>query len=251
MINKILELFDSREEIPLFYSENGSRLWGIASPDSDFDIRGMHLPSSRQYFDYCQAKEQIEIMDGDFDFVSFSLDKLFSLLAQSNPSVLEWVRSHQVYLNELPEWNRFRTDLLASIHFKSLFYHYLSLAVNHLKMIKSGKKSTFKTVFYSARGLLSAASAYQSILPELDMEQLCLQFSPMHPIVELIQKSIEKKRSQAESMILKEDEKDICLTILQTQIEQLNALKMVDKYDNTTIKSVLTDYSIFIKSRYY
>ena len=31
----IQQLFEERQDIPLFYIESGSRLWGIASPDSD------------------------------------------------------------------------------------------------------------------------------------------------------------------------------------------------------------------------
>ncbi len=49
---EIEKLFEQRSDIPLFYIESGSRLWGMASPDSDYDVRGFHLPSKDQYFDY-------------------------------------------------------------------------------------------------------------------------------------------------------------------------------------------------------
>ena len=48
----IQQLFEERQDIPLFYIESGSRLWGMVSPDSDYDVRGFHLPSKDQYFDY-------------------------------------------------------------------------------------------------------------------------------------------------------------------------------------------------------
>lgn len=82
----IQQLFEERQDIPLFYIESGSRLWGMASPDSDYDVRGFHLPSKDQYFDYKKYRDLIEIMDGDFDFfASYDLDKMFGLLAKSNP----------------------------------------------------------------------------------------------------------------------------------------------------------------------
>jgi len=103
--HEIEKLFQQRQDIPLFYIESGSRLWGMASPDSDYDVRGFHLPSKDQYFDYKKYRDLIEIMDGDFDFVSYDLDKMFGLLAKSNPTVLEWVRAHIVYFNAFPEWH--------------------------------------------------------------------------------------------------------------------------------------------------
>lgn len=87
-------------EIPLFYVESGSRLWGMASPDSDYDVRGFHLQRPEHYFDYRQHRHLIEIMQGDFDFVSYDLDKMFGLLAKSNPSVLEWIRAYIIYFTQ-------------------------------------------------------------------------------------------------------------------------------------------------------
>ena len=55
----IQQLFEERQDIPLFYIESGSRLWGIASPDSDNDVRGFHLPSKDQYFDYKKYRDRL------------------------------------------------------------------------------------------------------------------------------------------------------------------------------------------------
>lgn len=100
MIKHIHKVFKETEEIPLFHIESGSRLWGIASPDSDYDIRGFHIQSKRQYFDFKKHRDIIEVLDGDFDFVSYDIDKIFGLLAKSNPTVFEWIRSNIVSLTE-------------------------------------------------------------------------------------------------------------------------------------------------------
>jgi uncharacterized protein len=87
MTANIQSLFKTIDAISLCYIESGNQLWGIASPDSNFDVRGFHLQSKQQHFDFKQHRDIIEVMDGDFDFVSYDLDKMFGLLAKSNPPV--------------------------------------------------------------------------------------------------------------------------------------------------------------------
>lgn len=64
MRQEIDNLFKDLDEKPLFYIESGSRLWGIASPYSDYDVRGFHLQSKQQYFDFKKHRDIIEVMDG-------------------------------------------------------------------------------------------------------------------------------------------------------------------------------------------
>jgi predicted nucleotidyltransferase len=144
MRQEIDKLFKDIEEIPLFYIESGSRLWGVASPDSDYDVRGFHLQSKRQYFDFKKHRDIIEVMDGDFDFVSYDIDKMFGLLVKSNPTVFEWIRANIVYFNELPDWTTFQQDVITNFDFKALFHHYISLAKGNINLMETGKKFNLK-----------------------------------------------------------------------------------------------------------
>ncbi|NAR52291.1 hypothetical protein GPS64_16885 [Acinetobacter haemolyticus] len=73
--HEIEKLFQQRQDIPLFYIESGSRLWGMASPDSDYDVRGFHLPSKDQYFDSLYTTNFI----GPLSYQAFSFLKLLAL----------------------------------------------------------------------------------------------------------------------------------------------------------------------------
>ena len=120
----------------------------------------------------------IEVLDGDLDLVSFSLDKAFSLLANSNPSLLEWFRGDIVYLNNFKGYEKLKKEVLKEINFKALFWHYVSMGKqNYVKYVEKDKQYTYKKVLYVLRGLLSAEFIYQKKqIPPLDFEELIEKF---------------------------------------------------------------------------
>ncbi|MHA3097914.1 nucleotidyltransferase domain-containing protein [Acinetobacter brisouii] len=247
----IQQLFEQRQDIPLFYIESGSRLWGMASPDSDYDVRGFHLPSKAQYFDYKKHRDLIEIMDGDFDFVSYDLDKMFGLLAKSNPTVLEWVRAHIEYLNAVPEWDEFRQGLLERIDYSALYYHYLSLAENGMKVMQVADNFTYKKVFYSIRGLLSAELALQENMPALLITDLFAQIEPNDPLRNWAEKYLEIKKQQKEKALLSENEQSEILKQLELKQAQLAAQNIQKANRREQLDQYLTDYSQYLKQHFY
>lgn len=251
MRQEIDKLFKDIEEIPLFYIESGSRLWGIASPDSDYDVRGFHLQSKRQYFDFKKYLDIIEVMDGDFDFVSYDIDKMFGLLVKSNPTVFEWVRANIIYLNQLPDWTTFQQDVITNIDFKALFHHYISLAKGNINSMETGKKFTYKTAFYCIRGLLSADLANRQIIPELLIDDLFKQFNNDNEVLKIAKDSLERKKQHAEKEEVLESDKQKILTAIKDFTGQLE-IKAPDSSDNRQrLERVLTDYSFNLKTSFY
>lgn len=248
---EIQNLFKERDDIPLFYIESGSRLWGMASPNSDYDVRGFHLPSKAQYYDYRKYRDLIEIMDGDFDFVSFDLNKMFGLLAKSNPTVLEWVRAHIVYFNEFPEWDKFSDGLLERIDYKALYYHYLSLAKGGMHVMQTADKFTYKKVFYSIRGLISAELASQQIMPELLITQLFEQIEIKDPLRHWAQDYLEIKKQQKEKAQVSEYEQQYILKLLNDKIEALNQRTIEPTNNLEKLQQYLTEYSFNLKQHFY
>lgn len=247
MRQQIDNVFKDKDEKPLFYIESGSRLWGIASPDSDFDVRGFHLQSKQQYFDFKKHRDIIEIMDGDFDFVSYDIDKMFGLLQKSNPTVFEWVRSNIIYLNELPDWATFQNNIIKNIDFKALFYHYLSLAKGSINLMESGKKFTYKTSFYCIRGLLSADIATRQIIPELLIDDLFNQFDHDNEVLKIAKNSLERKKQQTEKEeVLKSDKQNI-LTAIKNFTRQLEVKTLDSSNKRQKLENVLKDYSYNLK----
>lgn len=251
MRQEIDNLFKNLDEKPLFYIESGSRLWGIASPDSDFDVRGFHLQSKRQYFDFKKHRDIIEVMDGDFDFVSYDIDKMFGLLVKSNPTVFEWVRANIVYFNELPEWTTFQQDVMTNFDFKALFHHYISLAKGNIHLMETGKKFTYKTAFYCIRGLLSADLATRYIIPELLIDDLFKQFENDNEVLKIAKESLERKKQQAEKEEVLDSDKQKILTAIKDFTVQLEVKAPESSNNRQKLESILTDYSFNLKTNFY
>ncbi|MDO4228332.1 MAG: nucleotidyltransferase domain-containing protein [Capnocytophaga sp.] len=251
MKQQIIDLFKNKEEIPLFYVESGSRLWGIASPDSDFDVRGFHLQSKNQYFDFKTHPDIIEVMQGDFDFVSYDVDKMFGLLAKSNPTVFEWIRAHIVYFNELPYWSDLQKNVIDNFDFKALFHHYISLSKGNLNLMETGKKFTYKTAFYCIRGLLSAYLSTKKIVPELLIDNLFGQFDKENEVLKIAKDSLARKKQQTEKQEVGDKEKVIILKAINDFIQELSKTHIESCNNKQKLEKVLTEYSFSLKNSFY
>ena len=251
MKERVEKTFEDIEEIPLFYIESGSRLWGIASPDSDFDVRGFHIQSKKQYFDFKRHRDIIEILDGDFDLVSYELGKMFGLLAKSNPNVFEWVRANIVYFNSLPEWPELQAQIIENFDFHALFHHYRSMAKGHLRLLETGREFTYKKAFYCIRGLLSAEVAAKEIIPELLIDNLFDQVDEGSEVMEIAKDSLDRKKQQAEKETVPEPDQKKILTAISDFAGQLESKAPQKGNNRQKLESVLSAYSHFIRTEYY
>src|SRR5436190_9326529 len=82
----------------LFACESGSRAWGFASCDSDYDVRFLYVHARDWYLSVEDRRDVIEqpIVD-DLDVSGWELRKALRLLRKSNPPLLEWLQSPMVY----------------------------------------------------------------------------------------------------------------------------------------------------------
>src|SRR5215475_720098 len=81
----------------LFVTISGAHLYGFESPDSDFDLRGVHILPMRDVLGLMPLRETIEkseIRDGrEIDLVTHDARKFFGLLLRKNGYLLEQLYS--------------------------------------------------------------------------------------------------------------------------------------------------------------
>ena len=141
----------------LFACESGSRGWGFASPDSDYDVRFIYVNRLSWYLMVAPGRDVIEQpISGDLDVNGWDLRKTLQLLRQSNPTLLEWLRSPIVYREEADTVARLRA--LAEDGFSAVrgYHHYVSMAKKNFREHLRGDEVRYKKYLYVLRPLLAA-----------------------------------------------------------------------------------------------
>ena len=91
-IRKKLREAEEKEKIKIIYAvESGSRSWGFASPDSDYDVRFIYVRRLEDYLRLDQKRDVIEWqMDAVFDINGWDIRKTLMQFYKSNATVFEW-----------------------------------------------------------------------------------------------------------------------------------------------------------------
>lgn len=249
MTEQIELVFLNREEMPLFYVEGGTRLYGTKEPGERRDVRGFHMISRNQYFDFHAHPAIIETRYENFDFLSYNLDKMFLMLSNSNPTAVEWIRAPEIYLNRVPDWEIFRAEVLANIDLKPLYYHHLAIAKTNVRLLQNGRETNWWTVIKTVRGLLSAGLAAGDMLPEVSLHDLFTRYEPGNELVKvgieaLVACDSEKKLSPAKQ--------DAVLNVLEAYTSKLETITLQGVHKNrNSLEKVLQEYCYQLKATYY
>lgn len=157
-IQQRLQTLAQSHNIHIWYAcESGSRAWGFASPNSDWDVRFIYSHPLEWYLALDHQKDTLDlgVDTQDLDFTGWELRKTLRLLAGSNASPFEWLQSPMVYHTA----GTFPTDLwtLAQPYFKprTTAFHYYGLAQKSLKKGLKGGQMDLKKYFYVLRPLLA------------------------------------------------------------------------------------------------
>lgn len=240
-IQNLLQQIEKDNNIKIIFAiENGSRSWGMASKDSDFDVRFVFKRQLKDYITLNPVKnvinfafdEKLNPCDAQgslIDMSGFDIYKYLKLLLASNPTTIEWLNSPIVYYgdNNLP----LRAYMKENFNQERLFKHYFSLfRHNYWEFIQQAKAITYKKYLYSMRGLLNALYVYEfDKIPPLDLRMTVEELKSLIPdnVYKKLQEVIEIKSQGLErDVILRIPEFDAYFNIeLQKEYDSFNSRK--------------------------
>lgn len=152
---KLQEIEKEYNATILLAVESGSRAWGFASPDSDFDVRFIYKRPKNEYLKLNTDRDVIELpVDDTWDVNGWDLDKTLKLLFKSNPTLFEWINSPLCYY-KTDFTDKIKPVLNEYFSVKNTVYHYLNTARNNMKIYLSGEKIHPKKYFYALRPVLA------------------------------------------------------------------------------------------------
>ncbi len=133
--------------------ESGSRAWGFASPDSDYDIRFLYVRRVEDYAALFVRRDVIEpAIESALDFSGWDLRKALLLGLSWNPALIEWLTSPITYRENGWEADAMRRLFARPQSGDALIRHYYGLAANQFARHIGGRASVnLKKYFYVVR----------------------------------------------------------------------------------------------------
>jgi uncharacterized protein len=164
----------------VFVTISGAHLYGFPSPDSDYDLRGVHILPAVDVLGLRESKETIEVAhapqfpgDIDLDLVTHDIRKFMLLMLKKNGYVLEQLYS-PLMVHTSPEHNRLK-ELGHRCVTRHHVHHYLGFSQNQWNLFQKEDPPRIKPLLYVYRTLLTGihlmrTGAIEANLPKLNEE---------------------------------------------------------------------------------
>ena len=221
---KIKEIEEKEHVRVLHVVESGSRAWGFASLDSDYDVRFIYVRDRNFYLSLKDNKDFIDWeLNEVLDINGWDLKKALQHFHKSNATLFEWSNSPVVYYTT-DEWKQLYEEV-ASKYFacKSSMYHYYGTANKNYHEYLAEDMVKYKKYFYVLRPILACKwieekecpppvlfdELFNSVLgndmkaavEELLAKKVKMSESDMAPKVEKINQYIEEKLAYYKALL--------------------------------------------------
>jgi uncharacterized protein len=197
----------------------------------------------KHYLSLKTHDDVIQEMNGNLlDFVGFDIYKFSGLVMKSNPSMIEWLKSKIVYIDDGVSKKFFEDFIDMNYNPMALFHHYRSMGYsNYHKYIKSSQNQSYKKYLYALRGIINSEYVYNyRKIPYMDFSKTvenCREILGLN-LVEKIYDLIEKKRKNFK------ENNNSNITIFDKYIE--DKLKSKYSFNNPLIPNIeeLNDFIV-------
>ena len=227
MKTRLLQIAEENNFKIMYACESGSRVWGFDSPDSDYDIRFIYVQPFENYLTLRRdVKDTFNITIDKFDISGWDIKKAMNLFMSTNPSLFEWLRSPDVYvepdetIKQLQKWAHEYYNPIANMG------HYYSMTMGHYnKYVADKKEINIKKYLYTIRSALAVNWIKRtSVVPPLNILTLVHAHGNLrHHVHELVQ----LKRQSDENTVVEVDPE--MSEFVRTELYNMPSIKPIKK----------------------
>lgn len=214
----------------LFATISGAHLYGFPSPDSDYDIRGVHVLPVSEVVGLDLGPETLEeskMHQGlQLDLVTHDAKKFFSLLLKKNGYVLEQLYSPLV-IHTTTTYDQLKAIAKGCIT-RHHVHHYLGFARTQWRIFENSKSFQVKPLLYVYRVLLTGIHLMETGEVEANLLKLNERFQ-----LQYIDELVAYKLSKSEKSTLKE---------VDVSFHEREYQRLCLELENASLASFLPDY---------
>ncbi|MBI1765990.1 MAG: nucleotidyltransferase domain-containing protein [Acidobacteria bacterium] len=163
----------------LFATISGAHLYGFPSPDSDYDLRGVHILPAAEVLGLYEPQETIEVSELrnglEIDLVTHDVKKFLGLLLKKNGYVLEQLYSPLV-LHTTPAHEELK-EIAQGCITRHHSHHYLGFAETQWKLFEKERPRRVKPLLYVYRVLLTGIHLMRTGNIEANLVRLNAEFN--------------------------------------------------------------------------
>ncbi|MCQ6960427.1 nucleotidyltransferase domain-containing protein [Mucilaginibacter aquariorum] len=203
ILQKLLEL-ERTENIKILYAcESGSRAWGFASPDSDFDVRFIYARPVNDYLGITDISDNVGLPVNEvLDIGGWDIKKALKLFLKSNSTLYEWLQSPIVYQEESAFADDLRKLMPQYFSLRSGANHYLSMTHNTLRDDLQTEQVKLKRYFYALRPALACLWIIEKqTVPPMEFEHLRVMITDS-AVQNAIDELLERKKTADEKALI-------------------------------------------------
>lgn len=246
---RVYKEFEDQPYPLLFATISGAHLYGFPSPDSDYDLRGVHILPVKEIIGLEPARETIELAEVrnglEIDLVTHDIKKFFLLLLKKNGYVLEQLYSPLVIkaLEEHEELKEIAKRCITRYH----CHHYFGFAQTQWSLFEKENPRRIKPLLYVYRVLLTGIHLMETGLVEANLITLNEKYKLPY-IPELVARKVEGK----EKSLLNDADIDFHKGEFQHLYERLETASESSQLPETpTGKEALNDLLIRVRLKYF
>ncbi|MFT4548785.1 MAG: putative nucleotidyltransferase [Verrucomicrobiales bacterium] len=246
-ITKRLGELEAERGIRILYAcESGSRAWGFASPDSDYDVRFIYAHDPEWYMSIHSRDETIDLeLEGLLDFSGWDLRKALRLFAKSNGALLEWLHSPIVYREDtqlIELWRSLVPDIVGP---KALACHYLGQCKRIWHGSLQADEVRAKHYLYALRSLLAAKWVLERRgIPVVEFARLIAGNDLPSTVADALEGLVNAKEQGCEGLLLRQDR--VLHPFIDLQLEALDAVarQMIGSVPDTELIDAFLRHAI-------